>query len=285
VGTHANLLGIQGGAHVLLAVLGYNLARFQLAGATRRSRVRSLGRAAAMIGIPAVLWIGGVALAAGTYEPTTALLLNSLLGDQTGWSEQWRFWFIEAAVWATLLAALVLLVPGADRLERRSPFAAALAVLAAALAVRVLATGGIEAGAVERYALPGVLWLMALGWLIARSATTSQRVVASLAAVAGTVGFFGDPLREAVVIAGLLALVWVRSVRIPRLVVPALTAIATSSLFVYLVHWELYPLLEDDAPLAATLVSFAAGMVVCAAWRGALGLPRRWRRWRVARAA
>ncbi len=278
VGTHANLLGVQGGAHVLLAVLGYNLARFQLAGATRRARVRSLARAAAMIGVPAVLWIGGVALVAGTYEPTTAMLLNSLLGDQSGWSEQWRFWFIEAAVWATLLAVLVLLVPGADRLERRSPFAAALAVLAVALAVRVLSTGGIQAGAVERYALPGVLWLMALGWLVARAETTSQRVVASLAAVVGTAGFFGDPQREAVVIAGLLALVWVRSIRVPRVAIPAITAIATSSLFVYLVHWELYPLLEDDAPLAATVVSFAAGMAVCAVWRGALGLPRRWRR-------
>lgn len=277
VGTHANLLGIQGGAHVLLAVLGYNLARFQLAGVTRRARVRSLLRAAAMIAVPAVLWIGGVALVAGTYEPTTALLLNSLLGDQGGWSEQWRFWFIEAAVWSTLLAALVLLVPGADRLERRSPFAAALAVLAAALALRVLATGGIEAGAVERYALPGVLWLMALGWLVARAESTAQRVIASLAVVAGMVGFLGDPQREAVVIAGVLALVWVRSIRVPRFVIPAITAIATSSLFVYLVHWELYPLLENDAPLAATLVSFAAGMAVCALWRGVLGLPRRWR--------
>ena len=278
VGTHANLLGVQGGAHVLLAVLGYNLARFQLAGATRLARVRSLGRAAAMIAVPAVLWIGGVALVTAAYEPTTALLLNSLLGDASGWSEQWRFWFIEAAVWATLLAAVALLVPGVDRLERRAPFALAIAAVAAALALRLALTGGITAGAVERYALPGVLWLLALGWAIARASTIGQRLAVSALAAAGTIGFLGDPQREAVVVAGLLALTWVRSVRIPRLLVPLVTTVATASLFVYLVHWELYPLLEDDAPLAATAVSFVAGIAAWWLWRAGSGLVRRSRR-------
>ncbi|MFP5290961.1 MAG: AMP-binding protein, partial [Actinomycetes bacterium] len=269
VGTHANLLGIQGGAHVLLAVLGYNLARFPLAGATRAARVRGLVRATAMIAVPAVVWIGGVALVTGAYEPTTALLLNSVLGDASGWNEQWRFWFLEAAVWATLLGALALLVPGVDRLERRAPFALAVGVVVAALGVRLAVTGGVTAGAVERYALPGVLWLLALGWAIARAETVGQRAAVSGLALIGTIGFFGDPQREAVVVAGLLALTWLRSVRIPRLVVPVVTTVATASLFVYLVHWELYPLLEDDAPLAATLVSFAAGIAVHALWRAA----------------
>ena len=279
VGTHANLLGLQGGAHVLLAVLGYNLARFQLAGVERAARVRSLLRATAMIAVPAMLWIGSVGLATGVYEPTTALLLNSWLGESAGWatatwSEQWRFWFIEAAIAGALLLALFIAVPALDRLERRRPFALALGAVGLALVVRVAVTGGVTAGAVERYAPPAVLWLLVLGWLVARSESRGQRVVASVVAVAGTVGFFGDPQREAVVIAGLLALVWVRAVLVPRILLPIVTAVASASLFVYLVHWELYPLLEDDAPLAATVLSFAAGMLVWAVWRRALRLPR-----------
>ena len=39
--THADLFQLQGGAHVLLAVAGYNLARFQLAVPGRRERVRA----------------------------------------------------------------------------------------------------------------------------------------------------------------------------------------------------------------------------------------------------
>lgn len=279
VGTHANLLGLQGGAHVLLAVLGYNLARFQLAGVERAARVRSLLRATAMIAVPAMLWIGAVGLTTGAYEPTTALLLNSWLGEPAGWasatwSEQWRFWFIEAAVAGALVLALLVAVPALDRLDRRRPFALALGAVGLALIARVAVTGGVTAGAVERYAPPAVLWLLALGWLIARSESRGRRGVASVIAVAGTVGFFGDPLREAVVIAGLLALVWVRAVVLPRILLPIVTAVASASLFVYLVHWELYPLLEDDAPLAATVLSFAAGMLVWAVWRRALRLPR-----------
>ncbi|MDO8337068.1 MAG: AMP-binding protein [Microcella sp.] len=283
VGTHANLLGLQGGAHVLLAVLGYNLARFQLASVERAARVRSLLRATAMIAVPATLWIGAVGLTTGAYEPTTALLVNSWLGEPAGWasatwSEQWRFWFIEAAVAGALVLALLVAVPALDRLERRRPFALALGAVGLALVVRVAVTGGVTAGAVERYAPPAVLWLLALGWLVARSESRGQRVIASVIAVAGTVGFFGDPQREAVVIAGLLALIWVRAVGLPRILLPIVTAVASASLFVYLVHWELYPLLEDDAPLAATVLSFAAGMLVWAVWRRALRLPRLQRR-------
>ena len=40
VGTHANLWTVVGGAHVLLAVAGWNFARFQLAAPTRSGRLR-----------------------------------------------------------------------------------------------------------------------------------------------------------------------------------------------------------------------------------------------------
>ena len=266
VGTHANLLGVQGGAHLLLGVLGYNLARFQLAAVRPALRVRSLLRAAAMIAVPAVLWIGGVALATGAYDLPTVLLLNSAVSDSGAWSTQWRFWFIEAAVGGILALALLAAVPALHRAERRRPFTAALVVTAALISVRLVALGGVTAGPVERYQLAGVAWLLALGWLAARATSGAQRAVVSVVAVVATVGFFGDPLREAVVIVGLLVLLWVRSVPVPRLVVPIVGVVASASLFVYLVHWELYPLLEDDAPFAATLLSFAAGIAAWSVW-------------------
>lgn len=275
VGTHANLLGVQGGAHLLLGVLGYNLARFQLAAVRPALRVRSLLRAAAMIAVPAVLWIGGVALATGAYDLPTVLLLNSAVSDSGAWSTQWRFWFIEAAVGGILALALLAAAPALHRAERRRPFVAALVVTAALIAVRLVAHGGVTAGPVERYQLVGIAWLLALGWLAARATTGAQRAVVSVVAVVATVGFLGDPLREAVVIVGLLVLLWVRSMPVPRLIVPIVGVVASASLFVYLVHWELYPLLEVEAPLAATLLSFAAGIAVWGAWGAVMRSSRR----------
>ncbi|HRK47591.1 MAG TPA: proton-conducting transporter membrane subunit, partial [Nocardioides sp.] len=58
--THADLFQLQGGAHVLLAIAGYNLARFQLALPGRRARVGALLRSARSVAIPAMLFIGAV---------------------------------------------------------------------------------------------------------------------------------------------------------------------------------------------------------------------------------
>jgi hypothetical protein len=50
------------------------------------------------------------------------------------------------------------------------------------------------------------------------------------------------------------------SVRVPRRLVGTISVVASSSLFVYLTHWQVYPHLEDHVPLLATLLSFAAGI-------------------------
>jgi hypothetical protein len=112
--------------------------------------------------------------------------------------------------------------------------------------------------------LPVVLWCLALGWWVARATTTARRVVASVVVLGCVPGFFGEPLREALVAGGLLALVWVRAISVPRWVTRAVGLLASSSLFVYLTHWQVYPYLEVDHPYLATAASFAVGI---ATWR------------------
>ena len=58
VGSHANLFVLLGGAHVLLAVAGFNLGRFHLTDAPRAERLRHLGASIARVAVPSVLWIG-----------------------------------------------------------------------------------------------------------------------------------------------------------------------------------------------------------------------------------
>ncbi|WP_167137587.1 AMP-binding protein [Diaminobutyricimonas sp. TR449] len=262
VATHADLISLQGGAHLLLAVAGYNLARFQLADVAGATRVRRLMRSAAQIAIPAVLWIGAVALLSGKYTWTTALLVNNVVAGGGRWSGQWQFWFLEAAVWALLGLALLFAVRPIDRLERRYPWAFAVVLLGAALAAR-LALTGVEADGIERYTVAIVLWCLALGWVIARADTAGKRVAVSAAVVAATTGFFGDPVREAVVIVGLLLLIWVPRLRLPRSIVPVVRLLAGASLFIYLTHWVVYPAWEESAPWIGTALSMIVGV---AAW-------------------
>jgi len=264
VATHADLVALKGGAHLLLAVAGFNLARFKLTDVPRPTRLRGLLRGARHLVVPAVLWIGGVALVVGTYDPATALLANNLAGDFSAWNEQWQFWFLEALVWAIAALALLLVVPGVDALERRHRFGFPLAVLGATLVVRYAVAGGAFADSPERYAAPVVAWLVALGWLVARADTTSRRWLVTGLIALTVPGFFGDPVREGIVAVGLLVLVWARSLPVPALLTGALGAIASASMFVYLTHWQVYPPIEEVSPALAVVASFAVGLAV---WR------------------
>lgn len=267
VATHADVIQLQGGAHLLLAVAGFNLARFRLTGPATGSarRVRGLGRSALSLAAPAVLWIGGVALVAGTYGLATVGLSNWLVPDAGGWSDQWHFWFLEALVWAVLGLAALFAVPRVHALERRRPYAFAMVVLVVALVVRYAAAGGVTADSPLFYSLPGVAWLIALGWLVARSRTTTSRLVASVVVLATVPGFFGDPMREAVVIVGLGLLVWATSLPVPAFLAGAFGTVASASMFVYLTHWQVYPPIEEVSPPLAIAASFAVGI---AAWWG-----------------
>lgn len=262
VGSHADLFTAQGGAHVLLAVLGFNLARFQLADRPGR---RSLGllRGAARIAVPAMVWIGAVALLTGSYGAGAVFLVNGFVSGDVGWNTQWSYWFVEFAVWSLLGLAALFAWPRADRLERERPFAFAMTLLGATLAVRFALTG-VETGLVERYTLAAALWLVFLGWAAARATSWRQRTLLSVIALTATVGFLGNPAREAVVVGGVLVLLWLPGVRLPRLLVPGVLALAGASMFIYLTHWQVFPAWEQTAPVVGTLLSLAIGVVV---WR------------------
>ncbi|MFB9957602.1 AMP-binding protein [Agromyces bracchium] len=287
VATHADVVQLKGGAHLLLAVAGFNLARFRFSGAParagderpeRRRRVRGLLRSAALIAVPAVLWIGGVALVARTYDPATVLLSNWLVPGASAWSEQWQFWFLETLVWSIVGLAVLFAIPGVTRLERRHPYAFALTVLGIALVVRYVVAGGITPSSPMRYALPAIAWLIALGWLVARSTTLPRKAATSAVVLATVPGFFGDPVREGIVIVGLGLLVWVTSLPVPAVLAGALGTVASASMFVYLTHWQVYPPIEEWSPPLAIVASFAVGLAAWWAWglaTGWLGARRR----------
>jgi hypothetical protein len=264
VGTHTEWFTALGGAHVLLALMGYNLARFQLAGGSRSDRVARLLRSVRDLALPCMLWIGGVALVSDKYDWQTALFLNNLLGGDH-WSDQWHFWFLEAAFLTLLLVTALLTVPALHRLESAYPWRTALVLLAVTLGFRWAVTG-VEADAMERYAAPLVLWCIALGYVVARAHTRSQRVVASMLIAVAGYGFFGDPARELTVIGALVLLVWLPGLRLPGPLTRAVGAVASASLFVYLTHWVVYPPLDADHDELAALLSIAVGLAVWAAY-------------------
>lgn len=264
VGSHTDLWMVPGGAHTLLALVGLSLVRFHLPARPTRERVQRIGRTVRSVALPALLVTGLNALTRGTYDWATVLGLNNLLGADT-WTDQWRLWFLEAIVWGLLGVAALLAVPPLARWERRSPYAVPLVLVGLSLLAR-WTTVGWTADNPERYSLPFALTFLLLGWLVGRSVSRRQRLLSAAVVLLATVGCFGDPVRESVVAGALLLLLAVRQVRLPGRVLGVVGVLAASSLWVYLLHWEVYPPIEEVSEPLAFAASFAVGVAGWWAW-------------------
>lgn len=262
VGSHIQVFGIKGGAHILLAVAGYNFARFHLTSAERRVRVRRGWTSLARIALPSAAWIGLILLLNDDYTLANLFLLDSVMGPD-GLKTAMHFWFIEALVYILVAAVGLLGLPAVDRAERRFPYALPLALAGLGLLTRYDLVG-----LPEREHIPDavtVFWLFALGWAAAKAATVRQRLLVTLAALATVPGFFpGDPGREAIIVAGFVLLVWVPSLPSRERLNQLAGLLATSSLYIYLTHWQIFPLIDGFSRYLAFLASLLFGIAYAA---------------------
>lgn len=277
VGSHVHVFGIKGGAHLLLAIAGYNFARFHLTTAARGERVRRACLSIARVAVPSMVWIGFVLLLNDDYTLANLLLLDSVLGPE-GSETGMHFWFIEALVYILVVAVALLSLPLADRAERRFPYGLPLALAALGLLTRYDLVG-----LPDRTLIPDavtVFWLFALGWAAAKARTRAQRILVTAAALATVPGFFpGDPGREAIIIATFALLVWVPALPSLDRVNRVAGLLATSSLYIYLTHWQIFPLIDGFSRHLAFLASLLFGIAYATAanrlMRGLPSLPRR----------
>ncbi len=265
VASHTHLSPLLGGAHTLLAVAGYNLARFRLAALSHRASGlwRSIGRLA----LPTVAVVAAACLVTPGVGLVQVVQLTSLFGpDALG--PAWRYWFLEALLQLLALVALLLSVPAVDRWERRHPLGLPLTLLAVGLCTRV---GLVDLGPGPdlTQSAAAVLWLFALGWGAARVTGRSGRALLTVAALLLVPGFFGQRSHEAVVLVGLLLLVWRTTVPLPRVLLPTrpvLGALAAASLWVYLVQWQVLDLMVGAPRVLVLVACLVAGLLAHHAW-------------------
>lgn len=258
VGSHAELFEMWGGAHILLGVAGYNFGRFCLTSVPRRDRIRHLRSTIAWIGLPAIAWVAITMTFSDDYQWSNLLLANKIFGPFDSMTAG-RLWFIEVLVWILVLLTLLLWVPAVDRLERRRPFAFALVFLAAGVALRYDAPGP-DMGEDAWFSMLA-FWFFAVGWAVATSSSAWQRAAITALLAVGLYGYFGDHVREALVFAGIAVMIWLPSIRCPVLLTGAVAALADASLYIYLTHFQIYPLFGEHR-LLGVLAALAFGVVL-----------------------
>jgi acyl-coenzyme A synthetase/AMP-(fatty) acid ligase len=250
VGTHVGLMKVLGGAHLLLIVSGWMFARFCL---SPKGTSRGILRTAARIAVPSSLVLLERMMFGTNIGLPNVLLVNNYV--RTGAQ---GYWYVEALVQILLLCALALAVPAIRNLERRHGYAFALVVLAGALLVTLFAVNRVTLPEREM-ATHGVAWFFALGWLAHRSVKGWQKLLVVGITLLTVPGYFGDPIRESVILIGLTLLLFVPRLVLPRLVLLLVGPIASASLYIYLTH---YGILQWALPEVAR----GLAMVMCLAF-------------------
>ncbi|SNQ47772.1 AMP-dependent synthetase and ligase [Frankia canadensis] len=274
---HIGAFHLLGGAHLMLAVSGWTFARFALAPAGPAAR--RILRGAARIAIPAMLWIGYRVLVSDDVGWDNLLLVNSYLHR----SPAAGYWYIEVLVQILLVLGAAAAIPAVRRFERRRPFAAAAVVLALALAANQFAQDRDDFPE-QFYTAHGAAWLFVLGWLAHRAVTRTRRLAVLALVLLLVPGYFTNLTRDTIVTAGLLAIVLLPTIALPRPAARVAGLLASASLAIYLTHYAIYPaLLPHLPPPVVLLVCLAAGTGAWAAGpalltqirpRGATARPR-----------
>jgi len=147
----------------------------------------------------------------------------------------WRYWFIGALLWILPMAVLILRMERVAQWRARWPFGWAAGATAATFALAVWLVP--DARPSSLFSPWAVLWVFFLGWAVWEARSGRQRMFVSAMSLALVAVTFSES-RLGVIAAGLLLLIWVPRLRLPRPVVVAVAAVAQASLFIYLVHWQ-----------------------------------------------
>ena len=105
-------------------------------------------------------------------------------------------------------------------------------------------------------------WFFAAGWAAAKASTIWQRILVTVVLAVGLYGYFDSTLREVLVLAGLVLLIWVPAIRCPAAMTVVAGIVAEASLYTYLTHYQVIELFKGLHPLLGVIASIVVGVGV-----------------------
>lgn len=290
---HATMWSLAGGAATLLLLVGFNLARFHAQRLFTGDLLAVLRASLAPVFIyyPILL---GYCIYRGEYPWQSLLLMGNwgIAGYSTMPSPIVLYWFVEAYLQIVLVALAIFAIPGLGRRVAAHPFALGLVFLAFTVLLRETVNFAWDAGEMNIFFTPRILYVPALGWCIYFAASRQQRIFMALLSVLLLLGLPWAEgatatilwVRAGLLIAACLVLICWARVFLPAMLTRLLSLIAAASFSIYLFHNLPYYLLLDDGgaerhhPVLHMVLGIACGICLHFVLQ-ALG--RRWRhsRW------
>ncbi|WP_264312776.1 amino acid adenylation domain-containing protein [Pseudomonas putida] len=268
---------IAGETSVLFLISGISLARFQFKAIDERGDARMLLKSLAAIAVPTLLYTVLVqALFDRVHWQSLLLISNWFTQDKVG---VFNYWYIEVLVQMLLILGVVLSFKRVRQAIIANPFRCLVTASCVLVAADVLLSRFVfDATALLNRVPQHYLAVMVLGMAIHYADTPLRKAVASavavlliaeldLVAIAG-IGWQAFARYIDIALPAMLALIWFRSVPVPGAVARAGAMIASSTLFIYLTHFQFQSLAKRifDQPVFAVVLAIVGGVVVTYCW-------------------
>ena len=267
---------IVGETSVLFAVSGLALARFQLKAIDEYGSVRTLLRSIAVIVVPTLLYTLLTQVVFGNVHWQAFLLIaNWYPPAVTG---GFSYWYIELLVQMLAIMAVVLSFARVRAVIMAAPFRVLLVgACAAGVAGFLINAYVFDASALYNRVPQHYLAVLVLGMAIHFARTTPQKWLASGAVVLVLGGqrvvdvvVLGVDFSQYIDVAipAVLAMIWWRAVPLPDLIARGAAVIASSTLFIYLTHYQFQSVARrlGDVPGLDVALAVVGGIVVAYAW-------------------
>lgn len=280
IALHATPYPVLGGAYLLIALIGFSMARFQLTPLTE-GRV---GQVLRTMLVPILVgYYGLILLVHFTLRPIGLpwfLLLGNYEREFVQGVEV--FWFVALYVQLMLLMCLPFLLRPVRALVAGRPFATGIGLLVALMVLAPLLRGDMDPDyRVRDPFFAGQLVL--LGWLTFLAGADHRRRTLVTALILLDVALFWSAQRwgvAALLLGGLLPLLWLRTVRLPWPLAQALSFVAQRTLYIYLTHPFCIMVLvrilpAEEMPIAMFLATVAMSIVTATIAKAAYDLLER----------
>lgn len=270
---------IAGETKVLFIVSGISLARFQLQAINERGDARTLLKSVVSIAAPTILY---AALVQGVFDRVhwqTVLLVSNWFPERS--VGLFTYWYIEVLLQMILIIGFALSFARVRKLIMANPFQN-LVIAACALAVAdiLISAYVFDATALYNRVPQHYLAIMVLGMAIHYANSSTQKWLISAVTVIVLGGqdlllLFGPGAQDPeliryidIAVPAVLAVIWIKSVPVPGVIARGLALIASSTLYIYLTHFQFQSVAHHiaDQPALAVVIALVGGVGVAYAW-------------------
>lgn len=298
---HTGVVGLAG-TTVLFVISGISFGKFLRPTIFQTGSLKGVFRFILRYGVPAALWQLLRSVVFHRYWLPDLFLLGTLF--QKPGEGHWTLWYLDILTANLLLLSAIALLevrrrgahalaaPAQAQANRRFGIDVAVILLGVALAVLQVSTGWWD-GELGRTSVGPFRWFWLLAYGVAVSQVTSvqhKAVLTGLLALPLTATGLGLPLLgpvfdflDVLFYGAMLAILWIESVTIPRVLKGIVVEVASASLFIYIVNVavisQILPRLGVPPwwPLQ-TLAAVVAGVVANRVWDALLAALGRWNR-------